>query len=173
MNKFKPPKSFTSVRRDQPSPVLPSKRLSSDPETPPPSSTIQSKRPRCYTGSEKENQPSQQTPFGGVTNFLHRLTPVPSQQAVECIDVDRNFPSSSNHPSDLAFELSGVSRMENILFACVQQPSGNQSAAPKSCRGPEFHSRPPRSSHPERVCTTCGVPIRDVRTKFFSVSYLA
>lgn len=171
MNKFKPPKSFT-LRRDQPSPVLPSKRLSSDPETPPPSSTIQSKRPRCHTGSEKENQPSQQTPFGGVTNLLNRTVPVPSQQVAECIDVDRDPPSSSHRSSDTMSELLEVSHMENTLFARAQRSSGNKSAAPNSRRRPEFHSRPPGSSHPERACTTCGVPTRDVRTKFFPASCL-
>ena len=103
VSKFKPPRSFASVKRDLPSsstPVLPSKRLSSDPETPPPSSTIQAKRPRCHPGNEKENRFSQETPLGGVTNTFQRPTPVPPQRkVVEFIDVDGSPPSpSDNHP---------------------------------------------------------------------------
>ena len=111
--KFKPPRSFASVKRDPPSssiPVLPSKRLSSDPETPPPSSTIQAKRPRCHTGNEKENRFSQETPLGGVTNIVHRPTPVPPQRkVVECVDVDGNPPSSSDNPPEQTQEFLEVS----------------------------------------------------------------
>lgn len=130
-SKFKPPRSFTSMKhaRDQPSsstPVLPSKRLSSDPETPPPSSTVQSKRPRCSTGSEKENQFSQETPLGGVTNLIHRQTTASSpKKVVECIDVDHDVPSSSYNSSDTACEFSEVSQMKEKVLARAEQPSGN------------------------------------------------
>lgn len=111
-SKFKPPRSFTSTKRDQVSNsavVLPSKRLSSDLETPP-SSAIQPKRPKCYTGCEKENQFSQEIPLGGVTNLVRTQTPVsPRKKAVECIDVDHGPPSSSNHSFDATLGLSGVS----------------------------------------------------------------
>ena len=130
-SKFKPPRSFVSMKhaRDQPSsstPVLPSKRLSSDPETPPPSSTVQSKRPRCSTGSEKENQFSQETPLGGVTNLIHRQTTASSpKKVVECIDVDHDVPSSSYNSSDTACEFSEVSQMKEKVLARAEQPSGN------------------------------------------------
>ena len=111
-SKFKPPRSFTSLKRDQPpssTPVLPSKRLSSDPETPP-SSVTPSKRPRCCTGREKENQFSQETPLGRVTNLIRMpiLTP-PQKKVAECIDVDQDPPSSSDHPLDTTPEFLEVS----------------------------------------------------------------
>lgn len=113
-SKFKPPRSFASVKCDHPSsstPVLPSKRLSSDPEIPP-TSAIQPKRPRYHAGCEKENKFSQETPLGGVTNLIHRPTPAsPRKKMVECIDVDHNSPSSPDHSSHAMFEFSEVSSM--------------------------------------------------------------
>lgn len=109
-SKFKPPRSFASVKRDQPSastPVLPSKRLSSEPETP--SSAIQSKRPRCNTGCEKENQFSQETPLGGVTNLIHRPVPTSPRKVVEHIDVDHGSPTSSGYSFDATLEFLEVS----------------------------------------------------------------
>lgn len=101
------------MKRDLPSsstPTLPSKRLSSDPETPPPSSTIQSKRPRCHTGNEKENQFSQEIPLGGVTNFIHLSIPAsPQRKVVEFIDIE-DPPSFLDHPSDTIRELLEVSQ---------------------------------------------------------------
>ena len=125
-SKFKPPKSFASVRRDPPSSstqALPSKRLSSDPETPPPSSAIQAKRPRCHTGNEKENRFSQEIPLAGVTNLVHRPTPASSQKKlVECIDVDDDLPSSSGHPSGITREFWGVSWVEKGSLARTEYP---------------------------------------------------
>jgi len=117
-SKFKPPRSFSSVKRDPPPSStleLPFKRLSSDPETPPPSSTIQSKRPRCHTGKEKENWFSQEIPLVGVTNIIHRPTPAPPQgKVVEFIDVDDDSPSSSDYPSEITREFLGVSQAGKI-----------------------------------------------------------
>lgn len=122
-SKFKPPRSFASVKRDLPSsstPAFPSKRLSSDPETPPPSSTIQSKRPRCHTEKEKENRFFQETPLGGVTNVIHRpVSASPQRKVVECIDVDDDPPSSSDHHSDLTHESLEVSRLKKRLVTGV------------------------------------------------------
>lgn len=113
MSKFKPPRSFTTVKRDSPfpsTPALPSKRLSSDPETPLPSTTIQSKRPRCRAGSEKENRFSQETPLAGVTNRIHPPTPVsPQRKVMEFVDIEEDLLSSLDRPSDTARELSEVS----------------------------------------------------------------
>ena len=112
-SKFKPPKSFVTVRRDLPSsstPVLPSKRLSSDPETPSPSSTIQSKRPRCHIGNEKENKFFQETPLTGVTNLIRLPTPAsPQRRVVEFIDLEEDPPVPLDHPSETTLEFLEVS----------------------------------------------------------------
>ncbi|KAF9792320.1 hypothetical protein BJ322DRAFT_34520 [Thelephora terrestris] len=127
-SKFKPPRSFASVKRarDQPTsstPVLPFKRLSSDPETPPPSSTVQPKRPRCRAGTEKENQFSQDTPLGGVTNLINRQSAAPSpKEPLAYIDIDHDLPSSSQGSFDAAREFSEEtdkqlqSRIEDLGF---------------------------------------------------------
>ena len=124
-SKFKPPRSFASVKRDPPpssTPALPYKRLSSDPETPPPSSVIQVKRPRCHTGSEKENLFSQETPLGGVTNLAHRSTPAsPQRKVVEFIEVDDDPPPS---PST-TYEFVGVSETGKGPLACAEYALGN------------------------------------------------
>jgi hypothetical protein len=104
--KFKPPRSFASVKCDQPSPstqALPSKRLSSDAEIPP-SSAIQPKRLKYHTGCEKENQFSQETPLGGVTNLAHRpMSSSPRENVVEYIDVEHD------HSFHATLEFSEVS----------------------------------------------------------------
>ena len=116
------------MKRDLPSsstPALPFKRLSSDPETPPPSSTIQAKRPRCHTGNEKENWFSQETPLGGVTNLVHRpALATPQRKIVECIDVDDDPSSSSNHSSEATYEFLEVSQTRKGPLARAEEPSG-------------------------------------------------
>lgn len=173
-SKFKPPKSLASARRDQlpPStPAVPSKRLSSDPETPPPSSTIQSKRPRCHTGNEKENHFSQETPLAGVTNLVHRATSTSPQKDRESIDVDRDFPSPGNS-SDATGEFVKVSQVNKRPLPHIEQPSGNRAAAPKSCRRPGSYSGPTRSAHPEGPRATGGIPTYHVRPNLLHPLYL-
>ena len=126
MSKFKPPRSFATVKRDSPSssaPALPSKRLSSDPETPPPSTTVQSKRPRCRAGKEKENRFSQETPLGGVTNLIHLPTPAsPQRKLMEFVDIEEDLPSSLDCPSDTTRELSEVSQTRRIPLGELNGP---------------------------------------------------
>ena len=108
-SKFKPPRSFASTKHDQPphfTPLLPSKRLSSDPETTP----SQPKRPKCHTGCEKENQFSQDKPLGGVTNLIRNPMPAsPRKKVAECIDIDHDSPSASDHSFDVTLEFLEVS----------------------------------------------------------------
>lgn len=169
-SKFKPPRSFATVKRDLPSsptPVLPSKRLSSDPETPPPSSSIQSKRPRCHTGNEKENRFTQETPLGGVTNIIHLPTPAsPPKKVVEFIDLEEDLPAPPDHPSDTMREFLEVSWTKRESRARVEYSPGNCTATSGSYRRSRFHSGPSRSAHSEGPCPTCRVPIYHVRQNF-------